>query len=73
MFFSSKVLTVTEIRTYGQNAVWITIFFAVVLSINFLGTRAFGECEFWFGGFSSYNTYVYSVLKVTFFFFWQPQ
>lgn len=31
-----------------NNAVWITIFFAVVLSINFLGTRAFGECEFWF-------------------------
>ena len=30
------------------NAVWITITGVVVLAINFLGTRAFGECEFWF-------------------------
>lgn len=31
-----------------SNAVWITITGLVVLTINFLGTRAFGECEFWF-------------------------
>jgi len=28
--------------------VWITIFLLVVVVINFLGTRSFGECEFWF-------------------------
>ncbi|KAF8578791.1 amino acid transporter [Ramaria rubella] len=31
-----------------NNAAWITICLAVVVIINFLGTRAFGECEFWF-------------------------
>jgi len=31
-----------------NNAVWITITGVVVIVINFLGTRAFGECEFWF-------------------------
>jgi len=31
-----------------NNAVWITITGIVVITINFLGTRAFGECEFWF-------------------------
>ncbi|KAF8590199.1 amino acid transporter [Ramaria rubella] len=31
-----------------NNAVWITICLAVVVTINFLGTRAYGECEFWF-------------------------
>jgi len=31
-----------------NNAAWITICLAVVVAINFLGTRAFGECEFWF-------------------------
>lgn len=30
------------------NAVWITVIFVVVLVINLLGTRAFGECEFYF-------------------------
>ncbi|KAF8522920.1 amino acid transporter [Hysterangium stoloniferum] len=32
-----------------NNSVWMTINLASVLIINFLGTRAFGECEFWFG------------------------
>ncbi|KAF8522939.1 amino acid transporter [Hysterangium stoloniferum] len=31
-----------------NNAAWITICLVVVVGINFLGTRAFGECEFWF-------------------------
>jgi amino acid permease len=31
-----------------NNAVWITVTGIVVIVINFLGTRAFGECEFWF-------------------------
>jgi len=31
-----------------NNAAWITITGVVVIVINFLGTRAFGECEFWF-------------------------
>jgi amino acid transporter len=31
-----------------NNAAWITILAVVVIVINFLGTRAFGECEFWF-------------------------
>ncbi|EIM81052.1 amino acid transporter [Stereum hirsutum FP-91666 SS1] len=31
-----------------NNALWITIFGIVVVAINFLGTRAFGEAEFWF-------------------------
>ncbi|KAF8524045.1 amino acid transporter [Hysterangium stoloniferum] len=31
-----------------NNAAWITIFLLVVVTINFLGTRVFGECEFWF-------------------------
>ncbi|KAF9788247.1 amino acid transporter [Thelephora terrestris] len=31
-----------------NNAAWITMTGVVVIVINFLGTRAFGECEFWF-------------------------
>jgi len=31
-----------------NDAAWITICLIVVVCINFLGTRAFGECEFWF-------------------------
>lgn len=31
-----------------NNALWISITTVVVVAINFLGTRAFGECEFWF-------------------------
>ncbi|KIJ47993.1 hypothetical protein M422DRAFT_248140 [Sphaerobolus stellatus SS14] len=31
-----------------NSGVWITIFLLVVVVINFLGTRSFGECEFWF-------------------------
>lgn len=31
-----------------NNAAWITVTGVVVIVINFLGTRAFGECEFWF-------------------------
>lgn len=29
-------------------AAWITIFFVVIVSFNFIGVRAFGEAEFWF-------------------------
>lgn len=29
-------------------AIWITIFLAVVIGINMIGTRAYGEAEFWF-------------------------
>ncbi|CEQ40889.1 SPOSA6832_02557, partial [Sporobolomyces salmonicolor] len=35
----------------GQNvnvAVWITVFFVVITSFNFMGVQAFGEAEFWF-------------------------
>ncbi|KAF8577953.1 amino acid transporter [Ramaria rubella] len=31
-----------------NDAAWITVCLFVVIVINFLGTRAFGECEFWF-------------------------
>ncbi|KAH8556566.1 amino acid permease [Umbelopsis sp. PMI_123] len=31
-----------------NNAVWMTICLAVVVTINFLGARAYGEAEFWF-------------------------
>lgn len=31
-----------------NNSAWITITLVVVVAINFLGTRAFGEAEFWF-------------------------
>ncbi|KAF8580217.1 amino acid transporter [Ramaria rubella] len=31
-----------------NNAAWITICLFIVVVINFLGTRVFGECEFWF-------------------------
>ncbi|GAA5873835.1 hypothetical protein JCM1840_002086 [Sporobolomyces johnsonii] len=29
-------------------AVWITVFFVVITSFNFMGVQAFGEAEFWF-------------------------
>lgn len=29
-------------------AIFISIFLVVVIAINLLGTRAYGECEFWF-------------------------
>jgi amino acid permease len=38
----------TDWDTKTNNAVWITVTGIVVIVINFLGTRAFGECEFWF-------------------------
>jgi amino acid transporter len=31
-----------------NNAAWITICLAVVVAINFMGARAYGEAEFWF-------------------------
>ena len=39
---------ITDWDSKINNAVWITITGIVVIIINFLGTRAFGECEFWF-------------------------
>ena len=38
-----------------NSAVWLTICLVVVVVINFLGTQAFGECEFWFGEISAYS------------------
>ncbi|KAG2188409.1 hypothetical protein INT44_001162 [Umbelopsis vinacea] len=31
-----------------NNAAWITICLAIVVAINFMGARAYGEAEFWF-------------------------
>ncbi|KIJ33471.1 hypothetical protein M422DRAFT_35495 [Sphaerobolus stellatus SS14] len=45
---SASAVLVNYWITSVNNAVWITICLIVVVAINFLGTRAFGECEFWF-------------------------
>ncbi|KAI9300192.1 amino acid permease [Cunninghamella echinulata] len=31
-----------------NNAAWMTIFLVIVVAINFMGARAYGEAEFWF-------------------------
>lgn len=33
-----------------NNALWVGLMLIFVLSINFVGTRAYGEIEFWFAG-----------------------
>jgi amino acid transporter len=45
---SAAAVLINYWTTSISNAAWITITLVVVVLINFLGTRAFGEAEFWF-------------------------
>ncbi|KIJ55957.1 hypothetical protein M422DRAFT_198811 [Sphaerobolus stellatus SS14] len=45
---SAAAILINFWTTSVNNGVWITICLIVVVGINFLGTQAFGEAEFWF-------------------------
>ncbi|KIJ47922.1 hypothetical protein M422DRAFT_248504 [Sphaerobolus stellatus SS14] len=45
---SAAAILVNYWTTTVSNAVWITICLSVILGINLLGTRTYGESEFWF-------------------------
>lgn len=45
---SAAAVLINYWNTTINNAVWISICLVVVVSINFMGARAYGEAEFWF-------------------------
>ncbi|KAF8583592.1 amino acid transporter [Ramaria rubella] len=45
---SAAAVLITYWNSSVNDAVWITICLVVVIFINLLGARVFGECEFWF-------------------------
>lgn len=51
------------------DAAWSTIFLVIIVGINFLGVRIYGELEYWFALIKIVIVIVFIIIGNTFFFF----